>query len=69
MDCSQALPFDKKRHLAQTWQMIARDNVENLARIQTYLKQAQIWSIWENYKPHLALGIALVVCIIIYLLG
>jgi molecular chaperone DnaJ len=69
MDCSQALPFDKKRHLAQTWQMIARDNVENLARIQTYLKQAQIWSIWENYKPHLALGIAIVVCIIIYFLG
>jgi curved DNA-binding protein CbpA len=69
MDCSMALPIDKKKALAQSWQMIARDNPTNTASIQTYLKHAQIWTIWENYKMHLALGLALFICLGIYLLG
>jgi len=67
MDCSGVLSLNKKRHLGQTWQLIARDNATNLASIQTYLKQAQIWSIWENYKIPLALLFSLLICIGIYL--
>lgn len=69
MDCSTALPLDKKRALAQSWRMIARDNPKNLASIQTYLKQAHIWTYWDNYKIHLALGLAFIICAGIYLLG
>lgn len=69
MDCSMALPLDKKRLLAQSWELIARDNINSINSIQTYLKQAQIWTIWDNYKMHLALGLALFICISIYLLG
>lgn len=69
MDASMALPLDKKKSLAQYWQLIARDNPTNQASIQSYLKHAQIWTIWDSYKLHFAIGLALFICMGIYLLG
>lgn len=66
MECSNVLALDQKRNLAKIWQQIARDNATNLASIQTYLKQAQIWSFWEDHKIHVALSIAFLLCIGIY---
>lgn len=69
MDCSMALTLEKKRILAQSWKLIARDNSSNIAAIHTYLKHAQIWTIWDSYKIPLALGIAILLCLGIYALG
>lgn len=69
MDCSRSLPLNKKRILAKTWQLIARDNTTNQASIQSYIKQAKIWTIWENYKMPVALLLAVFICLGIYLLG
>ncbi len=65
MDCSMALPLNKKRELAQSWQLIARNNPSNKAGIQTYLKHAQIWTIWDNHKMALAILVSILVCIFI----
>lgn len=69
MDCSMALPIDKKKSLSHSWQLIARDNSTNIDSIHSYLKHAKIWTIWDNYKMHLALGLAVFICLGIYLLG
>ncbi len=65
MDCSMALPLNKKRELAQSWQLIARNNSSNKASIQTYLKHAQIWTIWDNYKMALAIMVSILICLFI----
>lgn len=69
MDCCMVLPLDQKKGVAQSWLLIARDNPTIIASIQTYLKHAQIWTIWDNYKLHFAIGLALFICMGIYLLG
>lgn len=66
MDCSMALPLNKKRELAQSWQLIARNNPSNKASIQTYLKHAQIWTIWDNYKMALAIMVSILICLFIF---
>lgn len=65
MDCSMALPLNKKRELAQSWQLIARNNPTLKASIQTYLKHAQIWTIWDNYKMALAIMVSILICLFI----
>ncbi len=65
MDCSMVLPLNKKKELAQSWQLIARNNPSNKASIQTYLKHAQIWTIWDNYKMALAIMVSILICLFI----
>ena len=69
MDCSLALSFASKKDLSFEWQKIARGQIENDSLIQHYLYYARVWAIWENYKIHIALGLAILICMGILLLG
>ena len=68
MDIAMALSFEKKQDLAKVWEQIARDQDETLDLISNYLKHAQIWSLWDKYKMPMAMGLAIIICLGIYLL-
>lgn len=68
MDIASSLSFKKKQDLAKNWKLIARDQNESLDLISNYLKHAQLWSLWDKYKMPVAMGLAILICIGIYLL-